>query len=670
MLAIRICDDLIDAYGKENLDFHKAFKYQFRSACHTQIYQKSTDPQERLSSLVSAEGDLQSAVQLFGRDSLHQPLLVARHALTRLHVEAWDLKLFPSAEVFKSLVSLDSLADTLRREMSALGSLDALLQKQKFGASPELEDLYSWAIAISLRDQQLEDIWSWSQKRKARGLSDMLGLGIIVPKSVKHAISLEPAANELFERLLAFETTMKVTPENERGYLRQHIVDIEAEMRQFPVFKEFAALRDGTVGPLSQIESLKAKDSRKRELIFIDFVTYRDALHMVVLSSSQTNGQRQIINLAISVSAVGEWRKQYFATNKDREEVLRRDNLSNASRPMRVLDVLVQPFQDITAPGDLLIISLTGCLSDLPLHVLKIRDETLSQDVPLIARNPIVYAPSMPVLDACMSRSLNDNRSTRSVFLAVYDKETEANIIYDQMRDLARSHHGDSICGANLTRDTFGHAIESARLIHYHGHCHFSADNALRQGLVLSPQGSVQGGGDNAQRALKTPPEILKPSSLPRITEELHMPDVDTNKLETESAEETEQLLFANANSDADLTVEHIFNFILASPLVTLIACESASQTISAGDEPLGLIAGLLCAGAATVIGTSWRIPSGTGRAFSKIFYKQLEVAEGDIIDLAVTLQEAMLTLRDDKTLSAPYYWGGFSLYGSWLFLK
>ena len=671
--AIRICDDLIDAYGLEDLNFHKAFKYQFRAACHTQIYQKSRDLKKRLSSLVSAESDLQSAVQLFGKDALHQPLLVAQHALSRIHVEAWDLKLLPSAEVFKSLVLLDAIAEGLRRELSALGSLDALLQKQQFGASSELEDLYAWAIAISIRDKDLENVWTWSQKRKSRSLSDMLGLGVIVPKSVKHSISLEPTANELFERLLSFEATLKTTPENERGYLRQHIIDTETEMRQYPVFKEFAALRDGTIGSVSQIESLKAKDLTERDVFFIDFVAYRDALHLAVISSCNTHDQRQIVNLAMSVSAVREWRTQFFATSKGREEILRRDSVNNISRPMRTLDVLVQPLESITNPGDLLIFSLTSCLHDIPLHVLKIRDENVGQDVPLIARNPIMYTPSKSVLDACLSRSLNDDKATKYVFLAAYDKEKESEMIYNQMEELAGSAQNEVICGGDLTRDAFGHAIEDARLVHYHGHCKFSADNALRQGLILSPQGSIKSAREDMQIAPDILSEVQEQSLDPITDQELPstlISEAALNKLERESAEDTEQLLFAKAEADPDLTVEHIFNLVLASPLVTLIACESASQTISAGDEPLGLIAGLLCAGAASVIGTSWRIPSGIGRAFSNVFYRELEAAEGDLVDLAVTLQEAVLTLRDDKSLSAPYYWGGFCLYGSWLFRK
>ena len=119
-----------------------------------------------------------------------------------------------------------------------------------------------------------------------------------------------------------------------------------------------------------------------------------------------------------------------------------------------------------------------------------------------------------------------------------------------------------------------------------------------------------------------------------------------------------------------NLTVEEIFNLPLSSPLVTLIACDSASQIIATGDEPLGIVAGLLCAGAASVVGASWPIPSGTGRDFSKYFYEEVLEAEGDMVDIAVSLQRAVLNVRDGRRTSGTYHWAAFTLYGSWLFRK
>ncbi|KAK0639705.1 hypothetical protein B0T16DRAFT_247332 [Cercophora newfieldiana] len=42
--------------------------------------------------------------------------------------------------------------------------------------------------------------------------------------------------------------------------------------------------------------------------------------------------------------------------------------------------------------------------------------------------------------------------------------------------------------------------------------------------------------------------------------------------------------------ADGPLPVRHMFDLKLRSPYVTLIACDSASQTVSAGDKPLGIV--------------------------------------------------------------------------------
>lgn len=114
-----------------------------------------------------------------------------------------------------------------------------------------------------------------------------------------------------------------------------------------------------------------------------------------------------------------------------------------------------------------------------------------------------------------------------------------------------------------------------------------------------------------------------------------------------------------------------------SSPLVTLVACDSTTQTIATGDEPLGILTGLLCAGAASVVGASWPIISGTGRIFSNAIYSELDKEksfaasnhnDNRLADIAFALQKAILYIRNYKDTSETYHWGAFSLWGSWLY--
>ncbi|KAH6659447.1 CHAT domain-containing protein [Truncatella angustata] len=658
--AIDLCDKLIELYNNQGMKFHTAMKYHFRSLCRHQIYQKQRDPRI----LIHIEEDLQKAAELFGAIGSQQQLFLARHALTRIHVEAWSIHRCPSHLVVESLLEFEDAADQLRRELSALGTLEALLMKQGFAASPQLQDLYSWGTLMSLRETDPEMLWVWSQKRKARSLSDMLGLGVVVPQSTKQAILADPQAREIFERFQSLTMSVATTPEGSKLYVRQHIKDMEMEMRRTTVLRDFISLRDGIVVGTSQIQNLREKDSlvnEHRDTVYVDWIINATAIHLVAVRSSGC----QMFALPTSISSVMAWLSEHFSTPDKRRVCLQRDSISDPAKPLRAVDFLVAPLQQISKPDDLLVFSPTGVLSSLPLHALKLFHETEDRVVHLIERNPVVYAPSIPVLEACLSRCLHDLAVGRPVFLGQFDVEPESKRIYAQMAELSKSTQGESYCGANVTRDSFPQQVRGARLIHYHGHCKFNTDNALKQSLVLSTPSRHEPHEQEHENHIGRPQVETSDGLFGRSVELSTATKAQISHLAREATDDI--LLGQDECSAADLTVEDIFKLDLASPLVVLVACDSASQDVAIGDEPMGLIAGLLCAGASTVIGATWPIPSSSGRAFSAAFYRQFRPDAG-LIDLAICLQRAVLEIMDDADMSAVYYWGGFCLYGSWLF--
>jgi CHAT domain-containing protein len=107
------------------------------------------------------------------------------------------------------------------------------------------------------------------------------------------------------------------------------------------------------------------------------------------------------------------------------------------------------------------------------------------------------------------------------------------------------------------------------------------------------------------------------------------------------------------------------------NPLIVNIACGSSTQDIQLGDELLGLPTAWLIAGARVVVGTLWPIQSRDGRRFTEEFYGELESARRKggldrMVNLAVALQKAVLKMRDDEEMQAPYHWMGFVLQGAW----
>jgi len=118
--------------------------------------------------------------------------------------------------------------------------------------------------------------------------------------------------------------------------------------------------------------------------------------------------------------------------------------------------------------------------------------------------------------------------------------------------------------------------------------------------------------------------------------------------------------------ADGDFAARDLFSLRINALLVTLIACGSVTQSINQGDEPLGLVSAMLCAGAPSVVGTMWPIASGFGREFVKAFYSQVtECKDGDLINWAVALQEAVNELKDDYAYRFPVYWASTVLHGS-----
>ncbi|HEX4963496.1 MAG TPA: CHAT domain-containing protein [Thermoanaerobaculia bacterium] len=102
----------------------------------------------------------------------------------------------------------------------------------------------------------------------------------------------------------------------------------------------------------------------------------------------------------------------------------------------------------------------------------------------------------------------------------------------------------------------------------------------------------------------------------------------------------------------------------LDANLVTLSACETALGSEMGGEGLLGLTRAFQFAGARSVLGSLWNVSDVSTALLMKSFYTYLR--QGRTKDEA--LQAAQLDLIRSKkgTLSHPYHWAGFSLYGDW----
>lgn len=109
---------------------------------------------------------------------------------------------------------------------------------------------------------------------------------------------------------------------------------------------------------------------------------------------------------------------------------------------------------------------------------------------------------------------------------------------------------------------------------------------------------------------------------------------------------------------DAYLNLYDLYQLNLDAELVTLSGCATGMNVVSPGDELLGLVRGLLFAGAQSLLLTLWDVHDKTTADLMTRFYRRLIGGE----DKPVALQGAMHDLREHYP--HPYYWAPFTLIG------
>lgn len=108
----------------------------------------------------------------------------------------------------------------------------------------------------------------------------------------------------------------------------------------------------------------------------------------------------------------------------------------------------------------------------------------------------------------------------------------------------------------------------------------------------------------------------------------------------------------------AYLSLYDLYQFKLEAELVTLSGCATGLNVVAPGDELLGLIRGLLYAGAHSLLLTLWDVNDRSTADFMTRFYRRVTGGEGK----ASALQGAMRELRVEYP--HPYYWAPFTLIG------
>jgi CHAT domain-containing protein len=92
--------------------------------------------------------------------------------------------------------------------------------------------------------------------------------------------------------------------------------------------------------------------------------------------------------------------------------------------------------------------------------------------------------------------------------------------------------------------------------------------------------------------------------------------------------------------------------------MVVLSGCATGLNVVTPGDELMGLVRGLLQAGAQSLVLSLWDVHDGTAKEFMVEFYKQLELGHPK----AEAMRAASIRLKE--RYPHPYYWAPFLLIG------
>lgn len=110
---------------------------------------------------------------------------------------------------------------------------------------------------------------------------------------------------------------------------------------------------------------------------------------------------------------------------------------------------------------------------------------------------------------------------------------------------------------------------------------------------------------------------------------------------------------------DGPLSVYDLYQLQLSAELVTLSGCGTGLSVTVGGDEQLGLVRGLLYAGAGAVLLTLWDAHDRSTADFMQVFYGRVQQGWSK----ARAAQDGMRALRDRQP--HPFYWAPFTIIGN-----
>jgi CHAT domain-containing protein len=552
-----------------------------------------------VASFAQAEAALSESLTFYLQAGIHAQAQQARYIFAQLVARASPFA--ASEEGRQKIVGLawDLLEAYEADDMNARLSLvlrDALSMQEARLNLRANDDFYRFAIdATAILARDTERSLQWLERQKSRVFVEILAHTPL--NRVDSAL-----AAPFLEREATLQSRIRVAAgDREAAALTTELQALYDATEAQNGDNEYLHLRRGRPLSLSQIRGLLATgpptaDDVPRRVILAEFFLREHDVWIFLIDPLRKTTER--FEVEIPRACLSRFVEMAF------EDDLGPRTSLNESTPAHLhqFDALAAPLAEHTRPGDLLCLIPYGELHFLPFHALRVDGE------PLVARNPIVYAPSATVLGFCQSkRKLDATGRPQMATAAVFGDPTDD---MPRNRDCARlvaDLFGTSpTLGTDVTTAAFESAIRGADVIHFQGHAEFDAAEPLSSYLRMA-------GG-----------EVI-----------------------------TARRIFGLAGLDAHL--------------VSLGACRTGFNKVRRGDELLGLVRAFLYAGTPSVLATLWPVQLESTTFFMERFYTHLRNPKKPSTKIDA-LRSAMLETRAHRPeWDAVYHWAPFLLIGDWL---
>ena len=487
----------------------------------------------------------------------------------------------------------------------------------------------------------LNRLVSWVQRSKARTLTELTSRELTVPTAVLDDISKSSKATVLLQREAQLRQCLQTATFDSQVRAQEDLDICLAEMRNEPALQPLMQFYNAPYSSFGKMQELL--EAYGPDVVLVDWYHCN---------------WRNDFNIYVQIYRLGEWSVPHYIRGIKMQDVqswvnnnmtIRRPFEEEHAKAFAELGALLTPLEELTRPGETLVMCPVQVLHQIPLHALPVAGGTL------IDRNPVLYCQSFAHLRSCLNSAQDGALNLRSAAALCplqerYPNSEETRPIPALLSCFQSTFPDITIKHASpLAKEEVIESLQNNNLVLLLGHMTFNYKSPMQSAFCLTNDDEESGSKSHR------------------------------------------------------LTAAEVFNLRLpAGAIALLIGCQSGVSNITKTGDILGLGTAFFFAGVSSIVSTLWRIDDRDAVAFCiellsawrkeawKLQTKNSPSPDRDsrgrddggniptahapaLVNLARAVQQAILRVKcpnendKEEPVRAAYCWAAFTLNGSWL---